>query len=185
MALQARFKPKDWDTRSGRRERPSDVPFTFRVLCGYQNCRGMLAQLGCDAIMPSSSDVGYTHGNWIAVADGYVQVEPNVWRLGRHAAKQPRHQPRRPRYTPFSSAEAARRRRNGLVILPGGSSVYDVQVSRRVAPQTRLDCVFEPVALGSTIMIECGRCHALSQFVVRPSAEILDQEVKRRAHRPA
>lgn len=162
---------------------PCPVVTVWRMLCGYTTCRGVLGMFDC-AEEPEGRYV-------LGLSAAYIRATSasNTWRIGRHAARRHNFTPRRPRHSGDSSEARAYRTRDGELILPGGSSVSEVLESRKRIgkprdPFARYDPlgshgVFEDVALGATVTIECSRCHALSHFVVRPSIEIFEEEVKR------
>lgn len=200
----ARFKPL---LRLPPRPGVSDVPKLYRVLCSRLNCRGQLGTLDCfenpgpvrenigrsgfealdrlleDCWKSVSSHESFYH---IGVPAGYVRSPDAAWRLGRHAARRHDHAPRRPRWTPLASDGRAYRRRDGELILPGGVALSDKeemhqQLQKMGMKSADMHWQYEPVSLGEVVTIECSRCHTLSHFVVRPSAEVL-KEVNRRKH---
>ena len=176
--LQARVKPAVYALPSTlpRYGEIVPAPAIWRVLCGYQNCRGELAAFYCD----DEATDQYS----LMLSAGYIRSGPGSWRLARHAMRRRNHQPRRPRLSARSQDERAYRTASGDLMLPDGSSASALLGLRSLTGRTHSQasygyCQFEFVALGATLTIECSRCHAPSQFTVQPSVDILEQEVSR------
>lgn len=157
--------------RSGQRTLP-----TWRLLCGYVNCRGELGELR----HAPSPRLGWE----ITLPGGFVALRyEHAWQcqLGRHAARSGRHEPRRTKRldAPARAMLSVSRRRDGQLLVNGldwrdslerWDSSHRDQDGKKISARQSIPCLGLE-GFCTEVVIVCPRCRAPSDVPVKQIVE--------------